>query len=36
MADLERVGDLVLAQGEYALMQDGSSGNVEVIVGPKS
>ena len=29
-----RTGDLVLAQGEYALLQDGTNGNVQVIVGP--
>jgi major vault protein len=29
-----RRGDLVLAQGEQALLQDGSNGNVDVIVGP--
>ena len=30
----ERSGDLVLPQGTYAMIQDNSSGNVEVIVGP--
>ena len=29
-----RGGDLVLAQGEMALVQDGANGNVDVIVGP--
>jgi len=34
MAEERRVGDLVLAQGEYALVQDGASGDVMCIVGP--
>lgn len=29
-----RSSDLVLAQGEYALIQDGTSGTVKVLVGP--
>ena len=29
-----RSGDLILPQGTYVLVQDGSSGNVEVVVGP--
>lgn len=28
------IKDLVLAQGEYALVQDGSNGSVQVVVGP--
>lgn len=30
----EKRGDLVLPQGTYVLIQDGASGNVEVVVGP--
>lgn len=30
----ERIGDLVLPQGTYVLVQDGSNGQVDVIVGP--
>jgi major vault protein len=33
MAD-EKKGDLVLSQGMYAFIQDGTIGNVEVVVGP--
>ena len=29
-----RTGDLVLPQGTYVLLQDGASGNVNVVVGP--
>ena len=29
-----RVGDLILAQGSYIFVQDGASGQVEVLVGP--
>ena len=32
--DNEKKGDLVLSQGMYAFIQDGTIGNVEVIVGP--
>ena len=31
---LERSGDLVLSQGTYVLVQDGATGQVEVITGP--
>lgn len=31
---VERNGDMVLAQGEYALVQDGSNGDVQYLVGP--
>lgn len=35
MAELnERHGDLILPQGTYTLVQDGASGQVDVIVGP--
>jgi len=34
MADERRTGDLILVRGEYALVQDGSSGEVHAIVGP--
>jgi len=30
----QRSGDLILAQGSYILVQDGASGQVEVLVGP--
>lgn len=30
----ERHGDLILPQGTYALVQDGASGQVDVVVGP--
>ena len=30
----ERAGDLVIPQGSYAFVQDGASGQVDVIVGP--
>ena len=30
----QRGGDLVLAQGTYVLLQDGASGQVEVVTGP--
>ena len=30
----DKKGDLVLSQGMYAFIQDGTQGNVEVIVGP--
>lgn len=29
-----RSGDLILAQGSYIFVQDGASGQVEVLVGP--
>ncbi len=31
---IQRQGDLILSQGTYVLVQDGASGNVEVVVGP--
>ena len=31
---IERSGDIVLPQGTYVLIQDGASGQVEVVVGP--
>lgn len=34
MTDERQIKDLVLAQGEYALVQDGASGDVQCIVGP--
>lgn len=34
MTPSERIGDLVLPQGQYVLVQDGSNGQVDVIVGP--
>ena len=34
MAPTDRIGDLVLPQGTYVLVQDGSNGQVDVIVGP--
>lgn len=34
MTPSERIGDLVLPQGTYVLIQDGSNGQVDVIVGP--
>lgn len=34
MTPPERIGDLVLPQGTYVLVQDGSNGQVDVIVGP--
>jgi len=34
MTPTERIGDLVLPQGTYVLIQDGSNGQVDVIVGP--
>jgi major vault protein len=29
-----RIGDLVLPQGTYVLLQDGATGSVEVVTGP--
>ncbi len=29
-----RSGDLVLSQGTYVLLQDGATGQVEVVTGP--
>jgi major vault protein len=34
MTPTERQGDIILAQGTYVLVQDGASGQVDVIVGP--
>ena len=31
---LERSGDLVLSQGTYVFVQDGATGQVDVITGP--
>jgi hypothetical protein len=30
----ERAGDLIIPQGSYAFVQDGATGQVDVIVGP--
>ncbi len=34
MAEIQRLGDLVLSQGTYAYIQDGSSGTVQIVNGP--